>query len=91
MGEFDIPLNESGCRQGLRRLRNALTKKCELVAEFLSFLGPQVAGEIPPFGFETGMTAVIGGKLIVPPRQRHSPIGMCLRHDEEQTQEAEQS
>jgi hypothetical protein len=68
-----------------------MTKKCELVAEFLSSLGPQVAGEIPPFGFETGMTAVIGGKLIVPPRQRHSPIGMCPRHDEEQTQEAEQS
>ena len=68
VGEFDIPLNEARCRQWLGWFCDALTKKCELVAEFLTSLGPQIAGEIPPLGFEAGMTAVIGWELVVPTR-----------------------
>lgn len=90
VGEFDIPLNEARCRQGLGRIRDALTKKCELIAEFLTSLGTQIAGEIPPLGFEAGMTTMIRWELVIPPRHRNTPIRK-RRRDEEQTNEAEQS
>ena len=91
VSEFDVPLNKARWRQGPGRISDTLAKKCELKTKLLAFPSPQIACEIPPLSFEFGMAAMIRWKLIGPPRQRHSPIGMRHRHDEEQTKDAEQS
>ena len=41
----------------------AEAKKCHLVAVALAALRVEMAGVIPPLGFEIGVRIVIGGKL----------------------------
>ena len=40
VSEFNIPLNESRCRQGPGRIGDTLAKKCKLIAEFLASIRP---------------------------------------------------
>jgi hypothetical protein len=43
----------------------------------------EVSGEVPPFGFEFGMSAVIAGKLPAPRLERALPFGGQQRLAEE--------
>ena len=57
----------------------ALTEKRQLESELPSILGCEIAGEIPPFGFEIRMREVVAGKFVFPSRQGQRPIRLVRR------------
>ena len=52
---------------------HALAKPGHLVAEFPAIGGMEVAGEVPPFRFESGVRAVVAGELVMPAGERDPP------------------
>ena len=63
---------------------NALTEKRELIAEGAAVLGGKVAGEIPPFGFESGVAAVVGREDVFPAGFGHAPFRLRGKSQSEQ-------
>ena len=81
MRELQVIHDEArSCPSPLDRGTNTLPKKSQFIAETLAPIVRQVAGEIPPLGFELVVRMMITRKVILPAWRRDPPVRRHAAH-----------